>query len=255
MTHTISNMENQVLVAIDIAKLQNDVLIHQPDGTRKAFKVANKMVDYEDFTRYLKSFGRQCLIGFEATGNYHRPLAYYLLQQGFELRFVSSLAAARTREALYNSWDKNDPKDAQVILHMLKTGLTQVYHDPLHENINDIKELSQTHYQISQHKVRIQHSIMTHYLPLYFPEAQRFFHASRAEWLTAMLIRFPVISAITQYTREQFIEEAWDVAGRKVSKRAMSYCQMLCYEISSGDPSFTHSIGKLNSLDYMSDKV
>jgi len=40
---------------------------------------------------------------------------------------VSSLAMARTREALYNSWDKNDPNDAQVILHMLKTGMTQIY--------------------------------------------------------------------------------------------------------------------------------
>lgn len=81
---------------------------------------------------------------------------------GFELRLVSSLAAARTREALYNSWDKNEPKDAQVILHMLNAGLTQVYCDPLVCQINDIKELSQTHYQISMYKVRVQHSIMTH---------------------------------------------------------------------------------------------
>jgi hypothetical protein len=43
---------------------------------------------------------------------------------------VSSLAVARTREARYNSWDKNDPKDAQVILHLLKTGSTQRFLDP-----------------------------------------------------------------------------------------------------------------------------
>ena len=35
-------------------------------------------------------------------------------EAGFEVRLVSSLALARTREALHNSWDKNDPKDAQV---------------------------------------------------------------------------------------------------------------------------------------------
>lgn len=33
---------------------------------------------------------------------------------GFELKLVSSIALARTREVLHNSWDKNDPKDAQV---------------------------------------------------------------------------------------------------------------------------------------------
>jgi hypothetical protein len=35
---------------------------------------------------------------------------------------------ARTRAAMHNSWDKNDPKDAQVILHMLKAELTQTWH-------------------------------------------------------------------------------------------------------------------------------
>jgi transposase len=51
-------------------------------------------------------------IGFEATGNYHRPLAHHLGQAGFDLKLVSSVGLARTREALHNSWDKNDPKDA-----------------------------------------------------------------------------------------------------------------------------------------------
>src|SRR5690606_41698271 len=58
--------------------------------------------------------GKTVICGFEATGNYHRPLAWRLIQAGFDVRLVSSMAAARTREALHNSWDKNDPKDAQV---------------------------------------------------------------------------------------------------------------------------------------------
>jgi transposase len=50
-------------------------------------------------------------IGFEATGDYHRGLAYCLLSAGFELRLVSSVALAQTREALHNGWDKNDLKE------------------------------------------------------------------------------------------------------------------------------------------------
>ena len=34
------------------------------------------------------------------------------------------MALARMREAMHNSWDKNE-KDAQLILHMLKIGLSQ----------------------------------------------------------------------------------------------------------------------------------
>src|SRR3712207_9033997 len=73
---------------------------------------------------------------FEATGDYHRGLAYRLLSAGFELRLVSSVALARTREALHNGWDKNDPKDAQVILHMLRIGATQRYVDRKSTRLN-----------------------------------------------------------------------------------------------------------------------
>jgi hypothetical protein len=42
---------------------------------------------------------------------------------------------------MHNSWDKNDPKDAQVLLHLLKTGVTQHYQDPLTNQIQDFQEL------------------------------------------------------------------------------------------------------------------
>ncbi len=57
---------------------------------------------------------------------------------GFDLKLVSSVALARTREALHNSWDKNDPKDAQVILHMLQIGAAQIFQDPMMAGTNDI---------------------------------------------------------------------------------------------------------------------
>jgi len=58
---------------------------------------------------YLYSFQMPVHIVFEATGNYHWPLAHFLLSQGFHLELIPSLAVARTREAMHNSWDKNDP--------------------------------------------------------------------------------------------------------------------------------------------------
>ena len=65
------------------------------------------------------------ICAFEATGNYHRPIAWRLAEAGFDVRLISSMALARTREALHNGWDKNDPKDAQVILHMLRIGASR----------------------------------------------------------------------------------------------------------------------------------
>lgn len=94
--------------------------------------------DYDGVAEQLAAIGRPVVVGFKATGNYHRTLAYRLLTAGCELRLISSVTLARTREALHNGWDKNDPKDAQVILHMLRIGATQRYVDPLAAGMGEL---------------------------------------------------------------------------------------------------------------------
>ncbi len=153
--------------------------------------LTNTKADFERLVDVLSGYGRPVRIGFEATGNYHRALAHHLSCAGFELKLVSSVALARTREALHNSWDKNDPKDAQVILHMLQIGAVQVFHDPLLAGVNDIQELSKTHEIVSRAKTELWHRILTHYLPLYFPEADRYHRSSRTDWFLAFLEAFP----------------------------------------------------------------
>ena len=102
-------------VAIDIAKHYHDVLIEPPPpDRRRRLRLANQRQDFEHLADYLRVLGNSVLIGFEATGNYHRPPAYFLHHLGFALRLIPTLALARTREAMHNSWDKNDPKDSCI---------------------------------------------------------------------------------------------------------------------------------------------
>jgi transposase len=207
------------LVAIDIAQARNEVLIEVPgQRRRRRLTVPNTRAEHDRLVEALRQLGRPGIAGFEATGNYHRAIAWRLLSAGFEVRLVSSLALARTREALHNSWDKNDPKDAQVILHLLRIGATQRYHDPLASGTNDLQELSKTHEAVSKAKTELLHRIQTHYLPLYFPEFGRFRSNGRSDWFFAFLERFPVPASITVMDREAFITAAWEVAGRKVAK-------------------------------------
>lgn len=210
-----------ILVAIDVAKARNEVLIEGQSQRRRRLTVLNTRVEHDRFITLLSGLGQPVTCAFEATGNYHRPIAWRLLQAGFDVRLVSSLALARTREALHNSWDKNDPKDAQVILHMLRIGATQRYHDPLSAGINDIQELSKTHEAVSKAKTETLHRILTHYLPLYFPEIDRFRRSNRSDWFFAFLERFPTPGSITALSREAFIAAAWDVVGRKVAKERL----------------------------------
>ncbi len=219
MTNDNDTSSDAALVAIDIAKIKNDIVIERPGKQRRQrMKVLNTQVEHQRFIDRLRALNCPVQIGFEATGNYHRPLAWRLLEAGFDLRLISSVALARTREALHNGWDKNDPKDAQVMLHMLRIGATQRYYDPLVQGINDWQELSKTHEIVSKAKTEAMHRLQTHYLPLYFPEIDRFRHNSRSEWFFIFLDRFPVPAAILELSREQFIEAAWPVIGRKVAK-------------------------------------
>ena len=219
MTKLTSTPAGAVLVAIDMSKNRQEVLIERPEGgRRRRMTVMATRQDYDGFAEQLAAIGRPIIVGFEATGNYHRTLAHRLLTAGFELRLISSVALARTREALHNGWDKNDPKDAQVILHMLRIGATQRYVDPLVAGINDLQELSKTHETISRMKTQTWHRILTHYLPLYFPEIARFAGNSRSDWFLALIERFPTPASITALDAGAFSAAAWPLIGRKVSK-------------------------------------
>jgi len=100
---------------------------------------------------------------------------------------------------------------ALVAIDVAKTWVTA--------GIHDLQEISRTYAQVTLARTRLQHSILTHHLPLYWPEFGRYWHSSRADWFARFLIRFPVPEAVCRLNREAFIQEAWSVVGRKVNKR------------------------------------
>jgi len=133
-------------IAIDIAKDFNVVMIETREGKRHKFRMANNSAGHERLVNAIRDLPQPCRIGFEATGNYHRTLAFRLITEGFDVCLISSVSAARYREVMFNSWDKNDPKDALVLLQLLKQGMVQQYVDPLVAGHHDLQELSKTYY-------------------------------------------------------------------------------------------------------------
>lgn len=119
----------QTWVAIDIAKHTHTVLL-EAQGRRR-FRMTNRLEDLEGLIALLHTQPAPVRIAFEPTGVYHRPLAFRLVSAGLDFVLVASLAVARYREARYTSCDKNAPKDAAVLLELLKQGITIRYVDPL----------------------------------------------------------------------------------------------------------------------------
>ena len=88
----------------------------------------------------------------------------------------------------------------------LQIGAVQIFQDPMVAGTNDIQELSKTHDVVSRTKTELWHRILTHYLPLYFPEADRFHRSSRTDWFLAFLEMFPSPHMISAMTKEEFIK-------------------------------------------------
>ncbi|MDZ4390343.1 MAG: IS110 family transposase [Gemmatimonadales bacterium] len=206
-------------VAIDIAKDAHVALIETAAGQRRC-RVANTLEDIDQLITFLHTQPTPVRIAFEPTGMYHRPLAYRLVTAGFDVVLVSSLTCARYREARYASWDKNDPKDARVILEVLQQGMTMPYIDPLLAGWHDAQEVAKTYWQVTLARTRVQHSLLTHFLPIYWPEFARYWRTSRSAQFIRFLLAYPTPGSITAMSCDTFLAASWTVAGRKVGKRA-----------------------------------
>jgi Transposase len=73
MTDSHTTPEAAILVAVDIAKDHNEVLIELRErrDRHRRFRVANTLEEYKRLVAYLRQLDAPALIGFEATGNYH----------------------------------------------------------------------------------------------------------------------------------------------------------------------------------------
>lgn len=216
-THTTAKPH---LLAIDVARRFNAVLIELATGEQRRFKMTNSAQDFDRLVQFIGATAGPWRAALEPTGDYHRPIAHRLLTAGVDVVIVSSVAQARYREAKFNSWDKNDRKDASIILDMLKHGMVMRYVDPMVAGHHDLQELSKTYYQVSRARTKVLHAIANHHLPLYFPEMHRYWQTTRIEWWLRFMLEFPTPAHVRQFSKGAFIEQAWDLVGRKVEKTA-----------------------------------
>ena len=83
MTRSQLTPPEGILVAIDVAKARNEVLIEAPGLRRRRLSVLNTRAEHDRLIALLSNLGQPVTCGFEATGNYHRPIAWRLFQAGF----------------------------------------------------------------------------------------------------------------------------------------------------------------------------
>jgi hypothetical protein len=110
---------------------------------------------------------------------------------------------------------------AAFFVYRIRAGLALTWHGPMVNGINDVQERSKTHFQVTLARVRVWHTLRNHYFALYFPEIDRLVSSDHSVWLIQLLTSFPTPASITALSEEEFQTRAWNLVGRKVSKRAL----------------------------------
>ena len=66
---------------------------------------------------------------------------------------------------------------------------------------------------------KLSHALVTHHLPIFFPEAERYLHSSRASWGISLLRFAPCPAVIRRYPQAAFIAAASEhVRGQKTHR-------------------------------------
>ena len=110
--------------------------------------------------------------GLEPTGNYHKPLSSWLLEQSQMLVLVASKAISENRETLDGRWDKNDTKDSANVADLIAQGKCQFFErpDPRLVQLRNLLSLRRR-FKKDEHALRMQ--IRNGLVTKYFPELDR----------------------------------------------------------------------------------
>jgi len=113
------------------------------------------------------------IFGLEPTGNYHKPLARWLLAKGYDVVYVSGKAVKDNRQLLDGRWDKNDTKDSANVADLMGQGKCQFYEYPS-EDLVCLRSLLALRKRLKKEEHRLRMQIRNSLLAKYFPEIDRY---------------------------------------------------------------------------------
>lgn len=176
----IRSSKHHLLVGIDIGKDKH----HAFFGTAYGKTLWRRLIFDNDIYGYQRLIEQvyallsqhqleQVIFGMEPTGNYHKPLARWLITQGFEVVLVGGKAVKDNRELLDGRWDKNDTKDSANVADLISQGKCQFYEYPDDELLS-LRNLLSLRKRLKKEDHRLKMQIRNSLLAKYFPEMDRY---------------------------------------------------------------------------------
>jgi transposase len=206
----ITSSNSHLMVAVDIAKLNNCACFRVSDGKTlcKKFNFRNDIGGFNTLINqlhyYLKKGDYQKVIfALEPSGYYWEHLYQYLSLKKETVVLVSPLAVNRNRETINVSKDKSDPKDAYNIADLVMQGK---FYLPIQrtKGVAQLRRFVKIYYRLMKNKA-VFRNLLRNAVGSVFPELERYFKDIEAVTTLVILEKYPVPSMITTVKKSRFI--------------------------------------------------
>lgn len=208
----IRSSGDYLIVGIDVAKEQH----HAFFGTAAGRTLLKRLIfdnNLAGFTQLITRASQlqieyrlnRVVYGLEPTGNYHKPLSSWLLEQDQMLVLVSSKAISDNRQTIDGRWDKNDTKDSANVADLIAQGKCQFFEMP-DTRLVQLRNLLSLRRRLkkAEHSVRMQ--IRNGLVCKYFPELDRHWGSGLTENL-AIVRWYLDPRKITAMGYEEFVRQ------------------------------------------------
>lgn len=176
---SVRSSRHYLLVGIDVAKDRH----HAFFGTATGKTLLKRLIFDNNRKGFEQLLGRcqqlmvahlcnKLAFGLEPTGNYHKPLANWLLENGQLLVLVSNKAIADNRQSLDGRWDKHDSKDSANVADLMAQSKCQFFEKPSAE-LTALRSLLSLRKRLKGDEHRLRMQIRNGLLARYFPEMDR----------------------------------------------------------------------------------
>jgi transposase len=175
----IRGSREHLIVGIDIAKDKHHAFFGTAYGKTlwRRLIFTNDLIGYQ---RLVEQTGlllqqhqlKEVVFGLEPTGNYHKPLAHWLIQHNYLVVLVAGKAVKDNRELLDGRWDKNDTKDSANVADLVSQGKCQFYEQPASVFVA-VRNLIVVRKQLKKEEHKLRMRIRNGLIVKYFPEMDR----------------------------------------------------------------------------------
>jgi len=201
---------NYLVIGIDTAKGKHHACFTLSSGRMLAKDIpfSNTRYGFERILTEIKRYGSRevsgIICGLESTGNYQKPLADYLSQQGLDVVLVSTLAVNQNRQMLNVSWDKNDQKDAFTIADLVSQGKFLFYHF-VEGRYSNASRMLKVYMRLIKEQSRLKVRLRNNVLSAVFPELDRIFKDIGNPAVLNILEKYPTPLHIREVSGVEFI--------------------------------------------------